>query len=219
MIQHLLHYTEPKVQRYVVRIIWMVRGLATKQSIRSHLPLQTHTPPISTPPPFLRFSSQVPIYAIESFLSLFFREVGIYLETLRDGYEAYVIYSFLYFLIAYAGDEDVLVERLRQKPVAVGRHMAPFSWCLRPWRLGREYLHKCKVGTLQYVVIKVVGIAATIALEYNGVYAEGEIFDFTRGYAYIAWIRCVGVADAGKMEGKKVRSERFGEEKMGVEKG
>ena len=70
---------------------------------------------------------------------------ALYFEAVRDAYEAYVIYCFLYFLVAYTGSEEQLAERLRQKPAAVGRHMAPFSWYLHPWRLGREFVHKCKV--------------------------------------------------------------------------
>ena len=47
----------------------------------------------------VRIVAIVPIYAVESYLALRFRRSAIYIETLRECYEAYAIYSFLYYLI------------------------------------------------------------------------------------------------------------------------
>ena len=46
----------------------------------------------------------VPIYAINSWLSLRFKDASIYLDLLRDIYESYVIYLFLALMITYLGD-------------------------------------------------------------------------------------------------------------------
>ncbi len=43
----------------------------------------------------------VPIYSIDSFLSLRFKTSAIYLNTMRETYEAYVIYSFTVFLMNF----------------------------------------------------------------------------------------------------------------------
>ena len=75
--QHLNHWFCPGLQKYVVRIMWMV-----------------------------------PVYALESWLSLRFIHVAIYFETLREVYEAYVIYNFMQFILAYLGDEDELVMKV-----------------------------------------------------------------------------------------------------------
>ena len=65
---HLTHWYMPDVQKYVVRILWMV-----------------------------------PIYSVQSWLSLRFHNARIYIDTLRDLYEAYVIQSFLYYLMELLG--------------------------------------------------------------------------------------------------------------------
>ncbi len=66
---HLTNWYMPDIQKFVVRIIWMV-----------------------------------PIYSIQSWLSLRFHNARIYIDTLRDLYEAYVIQSFLYYLMELLGE-------------------------------------------------------------------------------------------------------------------
>ena len=46
----------------------------------------------------------VPIYSIQSWLSLRFHGGRIYIDLLRDLYEAYVIQSFLYYLMELLGE-------------------------------------------------------------------------------------------------------------------
>ena len=43
----------------------------------------------------VRILWMVPIYSIESWLAMRFHKNAIYIETLRDFYESYVLYSFL----------------------------------------------------------------------------------------------------------------------------
>lgn len=71
--QHLLHYQNPKLQRYIVRILWMVCRLVGEHGLVLCL-----TPCEST--------SQVPIYACESWASLRFKDAATYIETLREWY-------------------------------------------------------------------------------------------------------------------------------------
>lgn len=51
---------------------------------------------------------KVPIYSIDSFLSLWLTESGaLYLNMLRDCYEAYVLYLFLSLMLSFLNcDED-----------------------------------------------------------------------------------------------------------------
>lgn len=76
--QHLESYTEPRIQRYIVRILLMV-----------------------------------PIYALNSWFALRYKDIAFYLNTPREAYEAFVVYSFYQFLIAYLekkeGHVDVLM--------------------------------------------------------------------------------------------------------------
>lgn len=43
----------------------------------------------------------VPIYAMNSWIVLKFPKTSIYLDTIREGYEAFVIYNFMMYLIHY----------------------------------------------------------------------------------------------------------------------
>lgn len=67
---HTEYYTRPKLQRHVIRILWMV-----------------------------------PIYALDAWFALRFKDARIYLDPIRECYEAYVIYNFFAYLLSYLEDE------------------------------------------------------------------------------------------------------------------
>eukprot|EP00529_Nitzschia_sp_RCC80_P041416 CAMPEP_0113523286 /NCGR_PEP_ID=MMETSP0014_2-20120614/45629_1 /TAXON_ID=2857 /ORGANISM="Nitzschia sp." /LENGTH=527 /DNA_ID=CAMNT_0000421375 /DNA_START=1415 /DNA_END=2995 /DNA_ORIENTATION=- /assembly_acc=CAM_ASM_000159 len=143
---HFTHWYMPTVQKYVVRILWMV-----------------------------------PLYAVGSWLSLYFHHARIYIDTIRDLYEAYVIASFVYYLIELLGGEESIVRILRHKvrddptlATHLGGHPFPLSLVLQPWDLGVEFLLQCKGGTLQYVVVKTIATILTYIFESLGVLGEGE---------------------------------------------
>lgn len=48
----------------------------------------------------------VPIYAVDSFVSLRFRDAAPYVDMLRDCYEGYALYLFLALMVGYLGDGD-----------------------------------------------------------------------------------------------------------------
>lgn len=102
---HLTHWYMPDVQKYVVRILWMV-----------------------------------PLYAIQSWLSLRFHNARLYIDTLRDLYEAYVIQSFAYFLMELMGGEDSLVQILQDKDPHYGVHLSIFRYFIPPWEMGFEFV-------------------------------------------------------------------------------
>jgi hypothetical protein len=160
---HLTHWYMPDVQKYVVRILWMV-----------------------------------PLYAIQSWLSLRFHHVRIYFDTARDLYEAYVIASFLYYLIELLGGQDHLVQMLQAKQVHdqqhhhLGQHVFPLNLVLQPWEMGMEFMMQCKHGVLQYVVLKAVSTFVIFACESLGLYGEGE-FEWNRAYPYLSFILNVSV--------------------------
>ena len=55
---HLSHWVQPAIQKYIVRIVWMI-----------------------------------PLYSVESWLALRFRSLTLYMETMRECYEAYGTFS------------------------------------------------------------------------------------------------------------------------------
>jgi len=149
---HLTHWYAPDVQKYVVRILYMV-----------------------------------PIYSIQSWLSLRFHNARIYIDTMRDLYEAYVIQSFLYYLMELLGGEDTLSQILQDKDRHYGDHPPFPKWIFPSWEMGYDFMIRCKYGVLQYVVAKILATLITATLEPIGMFNEGE-FDWTKGYVYVSFI-------------------------------
>lgn len=73
------------------------------------------------------------------------------MNSFRECYEAYVIYNFMVYLLNYLNLEMDLEATLElHAPVP---HIFPLCW-MAPWEMGREFIHNCKHGILQYVVIR-----------------------------------------------------------------
>jgi hypothetical protein len=150
ILQHLIHYRQPLLQKYVVRILAIV-----------------------------------PIYATNSWLGLRFKHITLYLDVLRDCYEAFVIYSFVKYLMTHLGSETHLASKLAVQPVT--RHVAPFCF-LKDWELPSEFIYNIRVGVLQYVVVKPLLSILVFVLESRSVYCYGEIAWSRCGYVYITFV-------------------------------
>jgi hypothetical protein len=85
----------------------------------------------------VRILWMVPIYSIQSWLCLRFHNVAIYIETLRDFYESYVLYSFFQFLVEVLQGEEQLTLMLKDKSPTRGVHMWGLQWCVKPWLMGQ----------------------------------------------------------------------------------
>ncbi|PFX26674.1 Transmembrane protein 184C [Stylophora pistillata] len=149
ILQHLVNYTKPELQRRIVRIIWMV-----------------------------------PIYATDSWLALRFPKAAIYLDSLRECYEAYVIYNFMTFLLAYLNTEYDFEEKLSRKPQV--EHFFPCC-TLPPWKMGRTLINRCKQGALSYAVIRILTTVIAFCTELAGKYHEGDL-SFESAWSYIVVI-------------------------------
>ena len=152
IVQHLTHWVAPNVQKYIVRIVWMV-----------------------------------PIYAVESWIALRFKFMANYLEKIRECYEAYVIFCFMYYLIALlGGDEAQIAYKLRKQAADIGKQ-SWFSPLVGTKPTGSELLRRCKLGVFQYVIVKnLVAIVACI-LQSQGIQHEGD-FSFNKPYIYQCFI-------------------------------
>ncbi len=139
----------------------------------------------------------VPIYVVQSWLSLSFKGYALYLDMLRDCYEAYVLYLFLALLVAYLGDGDErkVVELLERQPRV--HHVLPFKLCLGGGEVphGAEFLKFCKFGTMQYIVLKPACTLAALILSACGLYGEGN-FALNRFWVYQTLIMNVSVGYA-----------------------
>jgi hypothetical protein len=152
---HLTHWVQPRVQKYIVRIIWMV-----------------------------------PVYSIESWLALRFGSYALVMETLRECYEAYAIYSFVHFLLSLLGEEANLAAILKEKPASRGMHKWPFNLMTSQWIMGHDFIFKCKWGVFQYIVLKAFTAITTFVCSSLRLYGEGT-WRFDRGYMYVFLIDSV----------------------------
>ena len=151
--QHLENYRAPRLQRHVIRILWMV-----------------------------------PIYAMDAWFALRFKSKTIYIDTVREIYEAYVIYNFYTYCIVYLQEFcspglSYIVARKATQP-----HIWPLSLFLKAPRMGEPFLRLCRHGVINYVVVRPITSAAAFIAEGNGVYGEGQILNPWVAYPYLVFI-------------------------------
>ncbi|KAG2719656.1 hypothetical protein I3760_02G000300 [Carya illinoinensis] len=148
--RHLLNYTEPTYQRFIVRIIFMVL-----------------------------------VYALMSFLSLVLPKGSIYFSSIREVYEAWIIYNFLSLCLAWVGGPGAVVLSLS------GRVLKPslclMTCCVPPIPLDGRFIRRCKQGCLQFVILKPILVAVTLILYAKGKYKDGN-FSPNQSYLYLTII-------------------------------
>ncbi|GJT02809.1 protein LAZ1 homolog 1 [Tanacetum coccineum] len=107
----------------------------------------------------------VPVYAVESFLSLYDSDSAFNYEIIRDCYEAFALYCFERYLIACLGGEDNTIKFMESKSLisssiplieesytyGIVEHPFPLNWMLREWYLGPRFYQAVKIGIVQYV--------------------------------------------------------------------
>ena len=129
-------------------------------------PLQRH---------YIRILGLVPIYSLESWLALTFRQQRIYLEVARESYEAFVVYSFFRLMMESMGDRERVVKVCAAKGGAA-RWLPPSSWVLPSswrWPMGEVFVWRCERGVFQYVFLRVACAIVALAAELGGVLCEG----------------------------------------------
>ncbi|KAJ0513873.1 putative organic solute transporter subunit alpha/Transmembrane protein [Helianthus annuus] len=125
------------------------------------------------------------VYALMSFLSLVFNKSSIYFNSIREVYEAWVIYNFLSLCLAWVGGPGAVVLSL------TGRVLKS-NWCLMtccfpPIPLDGRFIRRCKQGCLQFVILKPILVAVTFVLYANGKYHDGN-FSVAQAYLYLTII-------------------------------
>ncbi|CAL4091837.1 unnamed protein product, partial [Meganyctiphanes norvegica] len=136
----------------------------------------------------------VPIYAFDSWLSLLFfnrTDYYVYFDTVRDCYEAFVIYNFLCLLYEYLGGEGNIMSEIRGKPI---RSSCMYGTCClsgKTYTIG--FLRFCKQATLQFCLVKPVMAFTTIILQSFGHYQDGD-WSVDGGYIYITIIYNISVS-------------------------
>jgi tryptophan-rich sensory protein len=130
----------------------------------------------------------VPIYATYSWISLLFfnsESYYVYFFTVRDCYEAFVIYNFLSLCYEYLGGEGNIMSEIRGKPI---RSSCLYGTCClngKTYTIG--FLRFCKQATLQFCLVKPLMAFVIIFLQAFGHYRDGD-WSPDGGYIYITII-------------------------------
>ncbi|XP_077130903.1 transmembrane protein 184A [Ranitomeya variabilis] len=130
----------------------------------------------------------VPIYSFDSWLSLLLignDQYYVYFDSVRDCYEAFVIYSFLSLCFEYLGGESAIMTEIRGKPVKSSCYYG--TCCLQGMSYSIGFLRFCKQATLQFCIVKPIMAVVTIILQAFGKYHDGD-FNVQSGYLYITII-------------------------------
>ena len=158
-------------------VAWIVAGgfalIALMVSVRLILRHHRHftNPPIQSK--IIGILWMVPIYAADSWLSLRFKDIALYLDMCRDCYESYVIYLFLALMISYLGEERV-VSILNSAPCL--HHPFPLSMLSsEPIKMGQSFLQQCKFATMQLVAFKPLVTLTAIVLEVRSQRCRSDI--------------------------------------------
>uniref|UniRef100_A0A8C6NSZ7 Transmembrane protein 184B n=1 Tax=Nothobranchius furzeri TaxID=105023 RepID=A0A8C6NSZ7_NOTFU len=136
----------------------------------------------------------VPIYAFDSWLSLLFftnEEYYVYFDTVRDCYEAFVIYNFLSLCYEYLGGESAIMAEIRGK--AIESSCLYGTCCLWGKTYSIGFLRFCKQATLQFCVVKPLMAMITVILQACGKYRDGD-FNVASGYLYVTIIYNISVS-------------------------
>nr|XP_004666402.2 transmembrane protein 184A isoform X1 [Jaculus jaculus] len=130
----------------------------------------------------------VPIYAFDSWLSLLLlggHPYYLYFDSVRDCYEAFVIYSFLTLCFQYLGGESAIMAEIRGKPIKSSCFYG--TCCLRGMSYSITFLRFCKQATLQFCIVKPSMALTTIILQAFHKYHDGD-FNVHSGYLYVTLV-------------------------------
>ena len=101
----------------------------------------------------VRILMVVAVYAVGSGLSLVYPEHALYFATVRDLYEAWILFCFLSLLIQYGGGDSAIVLAMRATPGTIS-HPAPLCM-LAPINVGAStFLRRVKQAVIQFVITK-----------------------------------------------------------------
>jgi len=170
IVQHMIYYTQPRLQKYIIRWVvcrWKICSFNFNNSLQLSINICFFFSQDIVDGTHLRSKCckkklQILIYCQKyvlncltlfavQWLGLAYPEGSIYVDSLRECYEAYVIYNFMMYLLAYLNADHQLEHRLEISPQV--HHMFPLC-CLPDWEMGREFVHMCKHGILQYTAVR-----------------------------------------------------------------
>lgn len=138
----------------------------------------------------IRILLMIPVYGIEAWLAIYFANHAVVFKVLREGYEAFVILSFMQLMLTYLGGPMALARDLAAKG-KVTKHLPPLC-CVRPW-VGARFVRLTLIGTLQYVPASLLVMTVSLITWFTGQYKEGEVSYDT------SWVYCAVITNCSQM--------------------
>jgi hypothetical protein len=113
------------------------------------------------------------VFGVDNWMAIRFKGFALYWTALTGWYEAWVVYSFYAYLVAYLernGPRGCLENLAMTKEL----HDHPCAFplcCLRPWSMANgEFVRKCRAGVLQYALVQTGCTAVTFATQFYDKY-------------------------------------------------
>jgi len=133
----------------------------------------------------------IPIYSISAWFGLIFVHAQTYLSLIKDFYEAYIIYTFLSFLIAVLarGNRNAVIDLLAQhadhlKPPIRFKFWAKKQPFASPRHKAEAVLDQCQIFTMQFVLVRPV--TSIILIICDAIHESS--WDYRYPQFYIMWI-------------------------------
>jgi len=115
----------------------------------------------------MRILVVAPIYGIGTFISLTYPSGDFAVSTIRDIWEAIVVYAFLMLIMEYMGGEHGCMTQISRKEEGVAPQIWPLNYCCGPVPQG-EMIRLPKRLTLQFVFLKpLMAVLNILFFSYN----------------------------------------------------
>lgn len=139
----------------------------------------------------VRILFMVPVYSLTAWLNYKFVGFALYSEFLRSIYEAVVIYEFFALLMQYLGSSEMERKRtLEGKDIQF--MLFPFC-CVSFDPNSRWFLMDCKIGVLQYVVVRPLTTIFALMMQSAGRF-HSENMSISDGYFWYVTINFISTS-------------------------
>jgi hypothetical protein len=164
---------EPADLPFYATVLWVTTGVfALGAVLTSVLLIGQHLSEFRAPPvqrKIIGILWLVPLYAVTSWLSLRYLHAALYLDIVRDSYEAFVLYLFLMYLVTLITEDGQAKDDKEQV-----EEMARF---LKAQGKDEKWLPDSKRGVLQYLAIKPAATLVAIGCEASGI---GQVYEWMK---------------------------------------
>ncbi|RAL13774.1 OSTA/TMEM184 family protein [Aspergillus homomorphus CBS 101889] len=139
----------------------------------------------------VRILLMVPIYAVSSWASIISSQAAMWLDPIRDVYEAFTIYTFFQLLINFLGGERALIIMTHGRPPI--QHAWPLNHILPKVDISDpQTFLTVKRGILQYTWLKPILAIISIVMKATDTYQEGYL-GLNSGYLWTGIVYNISV--------------------------